>query len=277
MAAFNISSSKNIFDFQSYRSLLNKIDFIDNIEHKLIITSLYFANFKDYEKKLYEYTSLYEEKLSFLPLRNVQGLICGLILMSSKASIDSYVKKFTAVFNSIKTANPLFNTYEYSPFILLASINSSDKYSYYDTLNELYYDLHEAEFARGTNSYCTALYLLTLNKKIRATKLRNIYVNLKNILPMNQFNYLSCAQFYTCNEDFSDYDSVAKIYVRISSEVGVKWFTEQLDMVISCAMYLKSEGLNPLKHMDLDITDDLSTGLLSTMIVSTILLNNAIN
>lgn len=277
MAAFNIYSSMNSFNFQRYKEVLNKIHFTDNLEYKLIITSLYFSNFEEYEKKLEEYFNVYHTKLSILPSRNIHSFISGLILISSANSFDYYANKFTKIYNSIEKSHSLFNSYEYSPFILLASINANDKYSLTEIPNEIYYALHDSEFARGTNSYCTSLYLSTLNKEINTDKIREIYESLKAQIPMNQFNYLSCAQLYVCDNKFSDYSSIVDIHKRISSEVGVKWFTEQLDIAIACAIYMKANNLNPLGHMDLGINGHLSPGLLTTMIVSTILLNNEID
>lgn len=274
MAAFNISSCRHFFDFQKYKKVLDEINFTNNLEYKLIITSLYFSNFEDYDKKLEEYHELYSPKLSVLPSKNIHSLICGLILISIANTFDFYANKFINIYNSIDKTYPLFNSYEYSPFILLASINANDKSSLTDIANELYYALHDSKFARGTNSYCTALYLSTLNKKISADRIREIYVNLKSLIPLNQFNYLSCAQLYVCNNKFSDYSGILDIHKRISSEIGLKWFTEQLDIAIACAIYMKANGLNPLGHLDLGINSCLSPGLLTTMIVSTILLNN---
>lgn len=277
MAAFNISSCKHSFDFKEYKEVLNKIDFTNNLEYKLIISSLYFSNFEEYDKKLEEYFKLYSAGLSVLPLKNIHSFICGLILISSANSFDFYANKFTKIYNSIEKNQPLFNSYEYSPFILLASINANDKCSLTDISNELYYALHDSKFARGTNSYCTALYLSTLNKKINTDIIREIYVNLKSLMPLNQFNYLSCAQLYVCNNKFSDYSSISDIHKRISSEIGLKWFTEQLDIAIACAIYMKANNLNPLGHLDLGINDCLSPGLLTTMMVSTILLYSEID
>lgn len=277
MAAFNISSCKHPFDFQNYKNVVSKIEFTNNLEYKLIISSLYFSNFKEYEKKLEEYYALYYSKLSILPSKNIHSLICGLIIISSASSFDFYTNKFTDVYNSIEKTNPLFHFYEYSPFILLASINANDKYSLTDVSNEIYYTLHASGFARGTNSYCMALYLSTLNKKINTDKIREIYMNLKSIVPLNQFNYLSCAQLYVCDNKFSEYSSILDIYQRISNKIGVKWFTEQLDTAIACAIYLNSNNLNPLGHLDLGIDDSLSSGFLTTMIVSSLFLNNELD
>lgn len=277
MAAFNISSCNHSFDFQKYREVLNKIQFTNNLEFKLIITSLYFSNFKEYDKKLEEYLNHYSSKLSVVPSKNIYSLICGLILISCGSSFDYYANKFNEVYNSIEKTHPLFNSFEYSPFILLASINGNDKYKLAEIPNEIYYSLHDSEFARGTNSYCTSLYLSTLNKKIDTDKIREIYKKLKSLLPLNQFNYLSCAQLYVCNSNFSDYTSIADIHKRISSEIGIKWFTEQLDIAIACALYMRENNLNPLGHLDLGINECLSPGLLTTMIVSTILLNNELD
>lgn len=274
MAAFNISSCRRNFDFQKYKRILGIIDFTNNLEYKLIISSLYFSNFEDYDKKLEEYFNHYYSKLSILPSKNIHSLICGLIIISSANAFDFYTNKFTEVYNSIEKTNPLFNYYQYSPFILLASINANDKYSLTDISNEIYYALHDSGFARGTNSYCTSLYLSTLNKKIDTDKIREIYTNLQSLIPLNQFNYLSCAQLYVCDNKFSDYSCIIDIHKKISNEIGVKWFTEQLDIAITCAIYLKANNLNPLGHLDLGINECLSPGLLTTMIVSTILLNN---
>lgn len=274
MAAFNISCCRHSFDLQNYKQTINKIDFTNNLEYKLLITSLYFSNFEEYDKKLEEYFTLYSNRLPILPSKNIQSLICGLILISSVNSFDFYANKFTELFNSLEKAYPLFNSHEYSPFILLASINGNDKYSLADASNEIYYALHDSKFARGTNSYSTALYLSTLNKIIDTDRIRDIYVNLKSIMPLNQFNYLSCAQLYVCNNKFSDYSGIADIHKKISSEIGLKWFTEQLDIAIACAIYMKANNLNPLGHLDLEISECLSPGLLTTMIVSTILLYN---
>lgn len=274
MAAFNISSCKKSFDFENYKRVVSNIDFTDNLEYKLIISSLYFCNFKDYDKKLNEYFNLYLNKLSVLPFKNIQSLICGLILISSPDLFDFYAERFTELFKSLEKAYPLFNSHEYSPFILLASINGNDKHLLTDVSNEIYYALHDSKFARGTNSYSTALYLSTLNKRIDTDKIREIYINLKSMMPLNQFNYLSCAQLYVCDNKFSDYLSIAEIYKNISSKIGIKWFTEQLDIAIACAIYMKANNLNPLGHLDLDIKDYLSPGLLTTMMVSTLLLYN---
>lgn len=274
MAAFNISSCEHSFDFQKYKDVIYKIDFTNNLEYKLIISSLYYSNFENYDKKLEEYFKNYHSKLSVLPAKNIHSLICGLILISSPDSFDFYAEKFLNIYNTIEKTHPLFDSYEYSSFILLSSINTNEKYSLAEISREIYFSLHDSMFARGTNSYCTSLYLSTLNKKIDTDKIRKIYENLRLLLPISQFNYLSCAQLYACDNEFSDYSAIADIYKEISSEIGLKWFTEQLDISIACALYMNAKNLNPLGHLDLRINNHLSTGLLSTMIVSTILLNN---
>lgn len=277
MAAFNISSSKYSFDFEKYKEVLNNLQLVNNLEYKLIISSLYFSNFEDYEKKLEEYKNLYNSKLSFLPPRNIHSLICGLILIASANSFDFYTNKFEGVYRSLEKSHTLFKAHEYSPFILLATINANDKYLIAEAPNELYYTLHSSKFARGTNSYCNSLYLSTLNKEVDTDRIREIYVSLNSLLPVNQFNYLSCAMLYVCDNKFSDYSAIVEIYEKISTKVGVKWFNEQLDIAIACAIYMKANNLNPLYHLDLGIKDYLSPGLLTTMIISTILLNNELD
>ncbi len=277
MAAFNISSCNHPFDFDKYKKILNKLQLVSNLEHKLIISSLYFSNFEEYEKKLEEYFNTYNSKLSFLPSKNIHSLICGLILIASPNSFDFYTSKFLGAYRSLEESHTLFKSHDYSPFILLAAINANDKYLLAEAPNELYYTLHSSKFARGTNSYCNSLYLSTLNREIDTDRIREIYVSLNSLLPVNQFNYLSCAMLYVCDNNFSDYSAIVGIYEKISTKVGVKWFTEQLDIAIACAIYMKANKLNPLYHLDLGIKDYLSPGLLTTMIVSTILLNNELD
>jgi hypothetical protein len=97
---------------------------------------------------------------------------------------------------------------------------------------------------------------------------------MQSMMPLNQFNYLSCAQLYACDPEFKDYSTVREIYNKIANETGFKWFTEQLDIALAIAIYLNYNNQNPLMHIDWDIRDCLTSSLLTTMIASTILLNN---
>jgi hypothetical protein len=217
---------------------------------------------------------MYNSELSVLPCRSIYTYICGLMLLSLGNTYESNLAGFIDLYKAIEKSYPLLNCYEYSPFILLSSLAFSDKLKIVEASNEIYYSMHDSGFARGTNSYCTSLYLSTLNKSINTDKLRDIYLKLKAIMPLNQFNYLSCAQLYTCDPDFQDYATIKNIYTRISSETGLKWFTEQLDIALAISIYLNNKNMNPLRHMDWDIKDCLAPSLLTTMVASTILLNN---
>jgi L-rhamnose mutarotase len=272
ISALNLCSSKHELNREFLRELLGEIDFTAEVESRLILRSLCLSATEDVGKLVEDIKSAYTSLVKTLP-RGIYTILCAFIISCTKENRIDYIEKFSELYNELRASHSISNVFEYSPFVLLATLSGRSVREIVEKSKSIYLSLHEAAFARGTNSYCTSLYLSSIDKSIDANMLRNLYTELKKILPLNQFNYLSTAQLYVCNEGFNDYDCIADIFKGISVAQGFKWFSDQLDMAIATALYLKSQNFNPLSYFNLEIDEQLSPCLLATMISLTLLLN----
>lgn len=272
ISALNLACTGYEIDIKKFKSDIEEFSSMSDLESRLIAFSLYLSVLKTNESK-----ADIREMFSAMPsnsLKGVYSLICSLIIYCSDKNRMQIHEKFHSLSKTLSVNHPVNNSFEYSPFVLLSSLvdNSADEIE--RKARSLYYSLHDSGFARGTNAYCSTMYLSIIPYSINAKSIRSIYNSFKPLIPCNQYNYLDCAELYIYDNNFSDHQTIVDIYSRISNLCSYKWFSEQLDVSISVSIYLHSLKCTLLPGIYFLEDYNISSNLLTSMIASTLLLNS---
>jgi hypothetical protein len=274
VSALNLSCTSRDIDLENFKTVIDESDHISDLESRLIALSLY----KSMIKKENSEDDIFEI-LSKLPGNNSKGvysLICSIIIYCSDKDTNHVIDSYNSLSKILGHNHPVTNAFEYSPFMLLSSMSEYSAEEIEKKARSIYYSLHDSAFARGTNTYCTTMYLSTIPYNADTDYIRKIYTSLKSLIPCNQFNYLDCAELYVHDNNFSDYRPIIEIYNEISNTGSPKWFSEQLDVSIAIGLYLYSLKSNILPKIIFNKDCEINSNLLTSMISSTLLLNSSI-
>lgn len=269
IAALNISGVNGDNPIEFLKLCSAKIDFMEESDQKLIFSSLINTYSEEFINDIKKATKSLSKSFN----RSFYSLLCGFLLVKCSSEVQECSLRFRSLFRRLNDILPLLNSFEYAPIAVISSLDNIDIENTVERASVIYKGLVEAGFAGGTNLYGTSLYLTVQGKEPNYHKMRTLYNNLKEYLPLNPFNYINAALLYIYDEDFKDYSVISNIYSRISSSMPDKWFEEQLNSAVSVALYLSAKSqcdgsMNIKKINGISVVNILTTITLISLLIT---------